>query len=308
MLSATDIEAICHGRHGDPFAVLGPHRDAAGQVWVSAFVPGAVSVAVVGASDTPPLGQLDKVHADGLWRGAFATLAADSAYQLDIRWPNGQHQRLDDPYRFGPVLSALDAWLLAEGTHLRPFEVLGALPRQHQGVSGTGFALWAPNATRVSVVGDFNQWDGRRHPMRRRRECGVWELFIPGLDIGTRYKYELLGPHGELLPHKADPMARAAELRPATASVVAALPEVVPANATRHAANALDAPISIYEVHLGSWRRIPEAGNRWLDWDELAATLLPYASDLGFSHVELLPISEHQIGRASCRERVLVQV
>ena len=293
MLNATDIKLICQGRHGDPFAVLGPHRDPADQVWVSAFLPGAVAVALVGASDARPLGQLDKVHADGLWHGAITTASPDSAYHLDICWASGQQQRVDDPYRFGPMLSELDAWLLAEGTHLRPFEVLGALPRQHQGVSGTSFAVWAPNACRVSVVGDFNQWDGRRHPMRQRRECGVWELFIPGVDVGARYKYELLGPHGELLPQKADPMARAAELRPATASVVVALPDVVPANATRQAANALDAPISIYEVHLGSWRRMPEAGNRWLDWDELAATLLPYASDLGFSHVELLPISEH---------------
>ncbi len=291
MLNPTDIELIRLGRHGDPFAVLGPQGDAAGQVWVRAFAPGARAVAVLGA-DGAAASPLALAHPDGVWHGQVG-IEPGAAYLLQVEWSDGQCQTLDDPYRFGPVLGELDAWLLSEGTHLRPWEVLGANPRQHQGVDGTGFAVWAPNASRVSVVGDFNQWDGRRHPMRLRRECGVWELFIPGLGPGGRYKYELLGPQGELLPQKADPMARAAELRPATASVVAALPAPVAPSPARQAANALDAPISIYEVHLGSWRRKPEDGNRWLDWDELAATLLPYAHDLGFSHVELLPISEH---------------
>ena len=293
MLSPTDIDLIRLGRHGDPFAVLGPHRDAAGLDWVCAFLPGATAVKVVGADDDRLLGTLQAVHSDGLWHGMAALGIDESAYRLQVTWADGQQQLAHDPYRFGPVLGELDAWLLREGTHLRPYEVLGATPRQHQGVSGTGFAVWAPNASRVSVVGDFNQWDGRRHTMRLRRECGVWELFIPGLGAGDRYKFDLLGPQGEQLPQKADPMARAAELRPATASVVAALPDPVPASAARAAANALGAPISIYEVHLGSWRRLTEDGNRWLDWDELAAALVPYASDLGFSHVELLPISEH---------------
>ncbi len=258
-----------------------------------ALLPGAVSVSVIGTSDTNPLGVLRQVHADGVWDGQVALPTGANGYRLQVRWADGAVQVLDDPYRLGPVLGELDAWLLAEGTHLRPFDVLGATPREHQGVVGTGFAVWAPNASRVSVVGDFNHWDGRRHPMRLRRECGVWELFIPGVASGARYKYELLGPQGELLPQKADPMARAAELRPATASVVAPMPAPVAASAARQAANALGAPISIYEVHLGSWRRKPEDGNRWLHWDELADTLVPYAHDLGFSHIELMPISEH---------------
>ncbi len=304
MLSPQDIELIRLGRHGDPFAVLGPHRDATGQTWVRAFLPGATAVAVIGATDARVLGTLLAVHAAGVWDGPVALSAGSAlaqagqpAYRLQISWADGQRQVAEDPYRFGPLLGELDAWLLAEGSHLRPFEVLGATPRRHQGVAGTGFAVWAPNATRVSVVGDFNHWNGARHPMRLRRECGVWELFMPGVAIGARYKFELLGPHGQLLPQKADPMARAAELRPATASVVAAMPAPVAPSPARQAANALGAPISIYEVHLGSWRRIldnsAEEGDRWLNWDELAATLLPYAKDLGFSHVELLPISEH---------------
>jgi 1,4-alpha-glucan branching enzyme len=171
--------------------------------------------------------------------------------------------------------------------------VMGAMPREMDGVAGTAFVVWAPNASRVSVVGDFNLWDGRRHPMRLRRECGVWEIFLPSVLVGARYKFELLDREGRLLPQKADPYARQAELRPATASVVAPLPPVVPASLTRQAANTLDAPISIYEVHLASWRRKGEHGERWLTWDELADELVPYAQDMGFTHLELLPISEH---------------
>ncbi len=293
MLSPQDIDRLRQGRHGDTFAVLGCHRDVGGQAWVRVFLPGAASVQVVGTPVARPLGALVAVHADGVWEGPVALPVGTSTYQLQVTWADGITQVLDDPYRFGPLLGEMDAWLLAEGTHLRPYEVLGALPRQHEGVAGTGFAVWAPNALRVSVVGDFNQWDGRRHPMRLRRECGVWELFIPAVSAGARYKFELLGPNGELLPQKADPMARAAELRPATASVVAPMPAPVAHSAARQAANALNAPISIYEVHLGSWQRKTEEGNRWLNWDELATTLVPYAQDLGFSHIELLPISEH---------------
>jgi len=294
MPSAADFDLLCQGRHGDPFALLGPHRNDAGGLTVRALLPGAQAVAVLDAATDKLLGHLQQVHADGLWAGPAALSAgAATAYRLKVTWADGTVQLADDPYRFGPLLGELDAWLLAEGTHLRPFEVLGATLRVHGGVQGTGFAVWAPNASRVSVVGDFNLWDGRRHPMRLRRECGVWELFIPGVGAGARYKYELLGPQGQLLPQKSDPMGRAAELRPATASVVAAMPAEVPASASRQAANALDAPISIYEVHPGSWRRKPEEGNRWLTWDELAAELVPYAAGLGFTHIELLPISEH---------------
>jgi 1,4-alpha-glucan branching enzyme len=191
------------------------------------------------------------------------------------------------------LISDTDLWLLAEGTHLRPYEVLGAHAFTHRGAAGTRFAVWAPNARRVSVVGDFNAWDGRAHPMQARPSAGLWEAFVPGVGPGALYKYELEDAHGRLLPLKSDPYALAAQLRPETASQVATLPALVPASAERQAANAVDAPISIYEVHLASWRRKPEDGNRWLDWDELAAELIPYALDMGFTHLELLPISEH---------------
>ncbi len=195
------------------------------------------------------------------------------------------------PPRLGPLLSELDAWLLMEGTHLRPYEVLGAHVRHVHGVAGTAFAVWAPNARSVSVVGDFNAWNGQANALFLRHECGVWEGFVAGVDEGARYKFELHSQGGHLLPLKADPFARQAELRPNNASVVATLPGKVPTSAQRHAANALNAPMSIYEVHLSSWRR--KDGNHWLSWDELADELVAYVHDMGFTHLELLPISEH---------------
>jgi 1,4-alpha-glucan branching enzyme len=289
MLADTDVDLLRQGRHGDPFGVLGPHRVADGAWWIHAFLPGAIKLRAV----TPggrSLGQFDLRHADGVFE---RQVARTGPYRFEVTWADGSQALLEDPYRFGPVLGEMDAWLLGEGSHLRPYEILGATPREIDGVAGTGFAVWAPNASRASVVGDFNLWDGRRHPMRLRRECGVWELFLPGVHAGARYKFELLAADGRLLPQKADPVARQSELRPATASVVAVMPPVAPPSAARQAANALDAPMSIYEVHLGSWRRKPEEGNRWLTWDELADTLVPYAQEMGFTHLELMPVSEH---------------
>ena len=289
MFSDADIDALRQGRHGDPFGVLGPHRDADGALWIRSFLPGATQVRAL----TPggrSLGRFECRHADGLFE---RRVSRGGPYRLEVGWADGSTAQLEDPYRFGAVLGELDVWLLGEGSHLRPYEVLGAIARELDGVAGTAFAVWAPNATRVSVVGDFNFWDGRRHPMRLRRECGVWEIFLPGVHAGARYKFELLGPQGQLLPLKADPYARQAELRPATASVVAPMPELAAPSQARQAANALDAPMSIYEVHLGSWRRKPEDGNRWLNWDELADELVPYAQDMGFTHLELMPVSEH---------------
>ncbi len=286
MLNLQEVEQVRTGRLADPFAVLGPHVDALGETWVRAFLPGARAVQVLhGDQRTPMLLR----HVDGV----FEAQVPPGAYQLAVTWHDGLPAVLDDPYRFGPVLGDMDAWLLAEGSHLRPYEILGATPRQTNGCAGISFAVWAPNASRVSVVGEFNVWDGRRHPMRLRRECGVWEIFLPGVSVGAAYKFELLDANGHLLPQKADPFARQSELRPATASVVAVMPPVAAPSPARAAANGLAAPMSIYEVHLGSWRRKPEDRDRWLTWDELADELVPYAQDMGFTHLELMPVSEH---------------
>ena len=291
MLTSSDIERLCNASHGDPFSILGPHRQTPKRCSVRCFLPHATQVDVTSPRGQP-LAMLTARHGTDFFEGSVPLVLGD-AYQLQVQWADGQRSTLDDPYRFPTVLGDMDVWLLGEGTHLRPFEVLGAHPSTMLGVSGTRFAVWAPNASRVSVVGDFNFWDGRRHPMRLRRECGVWELFLPGVMMGALYKFEVRTQRGEVLPARADPYALQAELRPATASVVGHLPAKVQHSKKRQAANALNAPVSIYEVHLGSWRRAPGDNNRWLTWDELADTLIPYAQDMGFTHLELMPVSEH---------------
>ncbi|MCY7307152.1 MAG: 1,4-alpha-glucan branching protein GlgB [Rhodoferax sp.] len=292
MVRADDVERICSGRHGDPFSVLGPHRQGNGRTSMRAFLPGADQVLVVATLTGQVLATLACRHSAGFFERVLSA-ALKVAYRLQVRWQDGSESLLEDPYRFGPALGDMDLWLLAEGSHLRPFEALGARLCIMDSVAGTRFAVWAPNASRVSVVGDFNHWNGLRHPMRLRRECGVWEIFLPAVSDGAPYKVELCSADGAVLAQRADPYALRAELRPATASIVAPLPALVPGSEQRRSANALDAPMSIYEVHLGSWRRVVEDHNRWLDWDELAQTLVPYAKDMGFTHLELLPISEH---------------
>ena len=292
MIAADRLEAIVEGREGDPFAVLGPHPLGSGTV-VRAFLPGARAVGVVDEHDHV-LANGESVGGAGLFEAYV--VAMPERYRLRVAYET-LTTTIEDPYRFGPLLGELDAWLFAQGNHLRLYDVLGAHPDAIDGVHGTRFAVWAPNASRVSAVGDWNAWDGRVHPMRLRRECGVWEIFLPGVGPGARYKYELLGPHGELLPPRADPFAFRSEKRPANASIVAARP----AHAwndedwlgVRAAKQRRDAPIQIYEVHLGSWRRIPEQGDRFLTYRELAEQLIPYAAEMGFTHLELLPVTEH---------------
>ncbi|MBL8470374.1 MAG: 1,4-alpha-glucan branching protein GlgB [Rhodocyclaceae bacterium] len=285
------IELIRHARHGDPFSVLGPHRTADGRTLLRVWLPGARAVTAHMEAEARTV-QLAFLHVDGFFEGELPGSAA-SPYRLHVVWSDGSQSEQDDPYRFPPLLGDTDVWLLGEGTHLRPYEILGAHPATLAGVAGSRFAVWAPNAARVSVVGDFNFWDGRRHPMRLRRDCGVWEIFLPGVAAGTRYKYEILSQAGEVLPLKADPYGLAAELRPANASIVAARPGRCAHSDARKAANGLDAPISIYEVHLGSWQRGGADGTGFLAWDELADRLVPYVLEMGFTHVELLPVSEH---------------
>jgi 1,4-alpha-glucan branching enzyme len=292
MLAAFDVVGLVSARHGDPFAVLGLHSDDAGKVWARAMLPGATSVAVIDAATGKRAAELSLCDPAGLWEAAIPRRKTRFDYRLAVQWANGDEGVYADAYAFGPLIADADLHFFGEGTHLRPYTFLGAHPMLVGDVDGVRFAVWAPNASRVSVIGDFNAWDGRRHPMRSRGGGGVWEIFIPHVAAGDRYKFEIRSREGHVLPAKADPYARAAELRPATASIVASpLREERPLPKGRAEANARHAPLAIYELHAASWRRHPDG--RLYSWDELTDSLPAYVADLGFTHIELMPITEH---------------
>ena len=319
--------SLQQGRLGDPFALLGPRYTAlpgGGQsLRLCCYFPGATAVQVFSrpAGESDPhgvllgnLAQLATMNAaEGSANGIFygevnlpVQAHHEIPYVLHVAWPgkNGKREEVqitEDPYAFGLLVSDFDLHLFREGRHRQLGRCLGSQVMRIDGVDGVRFAVWAPNAQRVSVIGDFNQWDGRRHPMRLRQSAGVWELFIPRLRDGTLYKYEIIGPDGRLQPSKADPMARATELPPATAS------RVIDDRdgwrwrddewmAQRAQKQSLQAPISIYEVHAASWIRVLEEEGRSLTWNELAERLIPYAKGMGFTHLELLPVMEHPFG------------
>ncbi|MDP9138812.1 MAG: alpha-amylase family glycosyl hydrolase, partial [Pseudomonadota bacterium] len=290
-ISAAEIAAIVEGRHADPFSILGVHK--AGRRWIACtFIAGAERAAAA-TLDGASLGELARLHDAGLFAGPVK-LKGRRPLRYHASNRSGSWTTVD-PYSFAPVLGPLDDYYAAEGTHLRLYDKLGAHLIEHEGIAGVHFAVWAPNARRVSVVGDFNDWDGRRHAMRKRAGSGVFEMFIAELGEGTLYKYEIIGAAGERLPLKSDPFGFSAELRPLTASRVAAIDGFGWTDgeymATRAERSAPAAAISIYEVHAGSWRRNGTGG--FLTYDELAATLIPYAAGMGFTHLELMPVSEH---------------
>jgi 1,4-alpha-glucan branching enzyme len=281
---SAEAHAILEGRHSDPFRYLGPH-DEDGKTVVRAFLPDASRVDAL--IEHGKAAALTRIHEDGLFAGVLPN--GTKSYKLRARFGDTVVD-LDDPYRFPPVLTDYDLYLLGEGTHQRLYDKLGAHPLVLEGVAGVAFVVFAPNAQWVSLVGDFNFWNPRRHPMRVRG-LGYWELFIPHAMPGDRYKFDIVCQQGEHLPLKSDPLAFAAEIRPNTASIIfdeQGLPCPRPAPPD---VNAREAPISIYEVHLGSWRR--KGDNEWLTYRELAEQLPRYARDLGFTHVEFLPVSEH---------------
>ncbi len=285
------VAALVAGRHADPFAVLGIHEDAQG-VHVRTFIPGAERVEVV-ARNGRTIGTLVRRHAAGLFSGR---IARRMRYVLRAR-RGGDEWIVDDAFAYGPVLGPMDDWLIGEGTHANLYDRLGAHALVHEGTRGVHFAVWAPNARRVAVVGDFNLWDGRRHVMRLRLGTGVWEIFVPAIGEGTLYKYEIIGAGGDLLPLKSDPVGFGAELRPSTASVVRDTTTFAWTDqawmAARAAGDARRRPLSIYEVHLGSWQRRPDG--RWLTYDEMAESLVSYAAGMGFTHLELMPVTEHPL-------------
>ena len=292
MLSPDRIERLVQGFDDDPFALLGVHPDSKGFV-ARVLLPEAEAVTAYTLAGKE-VAELSQLHPGGLFAGKVA-IRKRQPLRYHARYPGGGDYWMTDPYSFGPVLGPMDDYYIAEGSHHRLFDKMGAHVMEHEGATGTHFAVWAPNAQRVSVVGDFNRWDGRRDVMRLRRDAGIWEIFVPEIGAGAAYKYEIIGPDGVTLPLKADPFAFRSELRPATASVVAPTPSHIWTDDAHrdHWANAdpRRQPISIYEVHAGSWQRDPD-GN-FLHWDALAERLIPYVVEMGFTHIEFMPISEY---------------
>ncbi|MBD9654697.1 1,4-alpha-glucan branching protein GlgB [Pseudomonas sp. PDM12] len=288
------VEALIRGEHGDPFSILGPHAFAHG-LTIRTYLPGALGVELIDAVSGEVLGSLEQSSVPGLFS---IRIEQQVPYRYRITWSSGV-QETEDPYAFGQLLGEMDLYLFAEGNHRELGKSLGAQFTTHEGVQGVRFSVWAPNARRVSVVGGFNGWDGRRHPMRLRQPSGVWELFIPRLTPGEVYKYEILGRDG-LLPLKADPMALATELPPATGSVVSTPLQFDWHDdhwlEQRQARQGYQAPMSIYELHAASWRREGGEEGRLLSWKELSEQLIPYVQQLGFTHIELMPIMEHPFG------------
>ena len=290
---------LASGVSRDPFAVLGPHRGDGGAL-VRAFSPAAQSIELRLVA-TGELRPMTKRLAGRPLRSARripgTARAVRADYRLRLTFPGGHVLEIDDPYRYGRVLTDFDLHLFGEGTHLRIFEKLGAHRITVGATTGVHFAVWAPNADRVSVIGDFNGWDGRVHAMRLLAPGGVWEIFIPDLPDGERYKFEIRTPDGALL-EKSDPFGFAFEVPPRSASIVRDISGYEWGDGewmdARHEHGAwLDRPMAIYEVHLGSWARVPEEGDRFLTYRELADRLVPYVKDTGFTHIELLPVMEH---------------
>jgi 1,4-alpha-glucan branching enzyme len=290
--NASQFDALANGRHDNPFAVLGVHKIVGGRI-VRTMQPAATSVELIGA-DGSVLATMARVHEKGIFSAMLPPRIR--RYRFRVRTENGASAEYEDPYRFPTALGEVDLYLLGEGSHRNIHQVLGARCVEVLGIKGTRFAVWAPNASRVSVIGDFNDWDGRRHVMRLHPANGLWEIFIPNVGHGAYYKYELLDRNGKLLPLKTDPLAHYFEPPPGNAAIVYDSRFVWSDDAwmtSRQGEPDLDKPVSIYEVHLGSWRRNGGDGDRWLTYRELANELIPYVLDMGFTHIELLPVSEH---------------
>nr|WP_298413391.1 1,4-alpha-glucan branching protein GlgB [uncultured Halomonas sp.] len=298
-LSADDAEALAWGTHADPFAILGLQENAEDDSdgpLLRVYLPGALGVDVLDQDGGEFRCCLTPIQIPGLFA---ARLPHGAPYKLRIRWPQGSEQETEDPYAFGLLLGEMDLYLINEGNHRNLGHCLGAQPMTIDEVKGVRFAVWAPNARRVSVVGEFNSWDGRRHPMRLRHPAGVWELFLPRLGPGEAYKYEMIDAQGALTL-KADPVALATRMPPDTASVVA---DITPFTwqdekwlEKRGEHQAPDRPMAIYEVHAASWRKHGGDDGELYSWRELAEHLIPYVKEMGFTHLELLPIMEHPFG------------
>ncbi len=299
-LSEAEVGRLLGGAHDDPFSVLGCHRDESIPGFrIRVCRPGAQRAEVVvmdAEGNEQSRHEAQRLHEVGVFEAAIHWQdARPPRYLLSLAFADGAKLLTPDPYTFPPLLGEQDVWLFGQGNHYQLDEVLGSHAAEIDGVAGVRFAVWAPNARRVSVVGGFNGWDGRAHPMRKRVECGVWELFIPGLPAGGLYKFEVIQADGRLCL-KTDPFARFAQHGPETAAILWESSHTWQDEAWMAARETQDPyhrPMSIYECHLGSWARIPEEGNRMLSYRELAGRLLDHVEKLGFTHIELMPVSEY---------------
>ena len=289
----TTLDAIASGEHSDPFSVLGPHVENGG-ITIRACFPTAEAVALTRNGSTPV--PMTRTHPAGIYEASLTDVTTVPDYRLRVTYPGHRVEEVDDPYRYGRVITDFDLYLFGEGNHTRIASKLGAHPMTIGSTAGVHFAVWAPNAARVSVVGDFNAWDGRVHSMRRLAPSGVWEIFIPAAQIGDRYKFELRTRHGEILV-KSDPFGFGFEVPPLSASIVSRLEHAWGdddwMDRRQDQESWFQRPMAVYEVHLGSWARVAEDGDRYLTYRELADRLIPYVKDMGYTHIELLPVMEH---------------
>jgi 1,4-alpha-glucan branching enzyme len=307
--TSNGLESLIQARHSDPFSILGPHwveREGKRVLAISALCPGADEMSVAWAANQKAY-PARRIHPAGVFEAVLPAgigvregeRVAPGSYRLQFQFAGGAVTEAHDAYAFPPILTDYDLYLFGEGTNYLSYEKLGAHLRELEGVRGVHFAVWAPNARRVSVVGDFNSWDGRAHPMRSRGASGIWELFVPELDEGAIYKFEILSCIGEHLALKTDPYGYSAELRPKSASVVCSLERYSWNDSAwleaRAASRWPQSPMSIYEVHAGSWRRKSSESDRWLTYRELADELIPYVKQMGYTHIEFMPVMEHPL-------------
>lgn len=296
-----EIKLIVNAKHWDPFQVLGCHlieKEGKKSIAIRAFLPEAEEAWVIDLH-TKKMYQMEKIYAAGFFEAIVVEKTKVFPYQIRMKSLEGIISEFYDPYSFMPVLSDFDIHLISEGSHYKEYEKLGAHVMEINSIQGVHFAVWAPNAQRVSVIGDFNRWDGRRHQMRVLGSSGIWEIFIPGLKEGDLYKFEIKSKFKKYSAVKSDPYAFCFEVRPKSSSVVYNIHKYQWNDSKwmemRPKRNWLESPLSIYEVHLGSWMRVPEENNRFLTYKEIADRLITYVKEMGYTHIELLPVTEHPL-------------
>ncbi|MBO4284690.1 MAG: 1,4-alpha-glucan branching protein GlgB [Alphaproteobacteria bacterium] len=297
LLSQDVIDAVIDGNYEDIFAILGIHKDKGSKnVFIRAFLPHTTSVSLI-SEHGKNLGAMKKLDERGFYQIELGR-TENFKYHFEVTNDLGQTYVCQDTYRFLPTLGDIDEYLFSEGNHHEIYKKLGAHEIEMNGIKGVAFAVWAPNAKRVSVVGDFNMWDGRVHVMRKHPSCGIWDIFIPDIKAGAVYKYEIKTKENYILL-KADPFGFYSEQRPKTASIVYNIDRYVWNDKAwmeyRRQYNSFDKPMSIYEVHLGSWRRKGTFGENYLTYREFADYLVPYVCNMGFTHIEFLPLCEHPL-------------